>query len=329
MLFRSLSGWLWSEDAARALPRIAERAGTSAQMAVQAALGAVLAARAGLDHCVLLGVANNRYTKELREYVGTQMHESLISMDVQAARFDELVRRAGTATLKAGLNSLIDGAETKKIIQRVGRRRGVAFTRDCMFNDLSTGPQTPVRPTGETALRWLRWAENPGLLQVNLLQAEPELILGASTADCARVPRAELELLLRGVERLLVAAADEDLDLMRLAEVTGVRAPERDEQWLRIDSCWTDLREVQRLVGDALGTAWVFPSADGLVAWLAAGPAARTPGQAHDACLALLPGRSTAMAPSRYVVCNGTPERIADQTAWAALPRVAEGDGRS
>ena len=86
-----------------------------------------------------------------------------------------------------------------------------------------------------------------------------ELILGGLTRDASLLPAGEIEMLLRGTESLLVAAASGDVDLDRLAEITGVRPVERGVGWLRIDRSWVQLDAIRRLLADALpGPAAAF-----------------------------------------------------------------------
>lgn len=342
-----LSGWLWSRAAALALPAIAARTGASRQMIVLAALCAVLARRTGQRHCAFLTRTSNRYERRLREYVGSLAHDTLISVDTGVPDFAGLVRQAGTATLRAARNGLINEAEVLRVAAEVDHDRGISYARDCVFNDLSTAysarsqpaaaapdPAGLARALEQTTVRWVNWAEVPQLLLFNLVQVDEELILGVLTASTQRIPRPEIELLLRGLELLLAAAASTDVDLDGIGEITGVEPVSRGPGWLQVDSCWIEVPQVQRLVDAAVGpaVARVFAVPDGpdrttVVACLAGG-SIRTPEQAHAACLRLLPGRHTAMAPGRYVICERPPADPGDLAAWLAGPALADGDGR-
>jgi hypothetical protein len=245
------------------------------------------------------------------------------------------------------------------IISAIEHDRGVAYARDCVYNNLTESPPaTPEiapepgdpaaaeRALGESQLQWGSLTEAGDLLLLlDLMQTEEELVLGAVTNDSRRIPRIELELLLRGVELLLVAAAADDVDLGRAGDITGVEPMIHGPGWLRVDSCWIELPEVQRLVDDALrvpaARVFAVPDAQGkpaLVAYLAASAGIQTPRQAHAACMALLPRhgrpqppggrRYTAMAPGRYVICGRAPEDPSDLAAWQRQPVLAHGDGR-
>jgi len=355
-----LSGWLWSAAAAHALPHIAARTRVSPQAAVLAALCAVLSLRTGQPRCSLTGLLHNRYGPRLRQYVGSLASDAVVTVDTDARGFDDLVRRAGMTTLRAGKGGLVDGNELRRVVEEVERDRGIAYARDCVYNDTtyvdSGPPAAPGDPAdaeralGRSELQWIESAGAGVLLAIFLRQVQDEMVLGAVTSDPRRLPRDDIESLLRGVELLLVAAAPGDVDLDRVGEITGVRPVIRGPGWLRIDSCWIELPEVQRIVDDALpgSAARVFAEPDPagelrLVAYLAAGDdlralrTLRTPEQAHDACMAVLPAgrqppdrmRYTAMAPGRYVICAAAPADLADLAAWRRQPVLASGDGRS
>jgi hypothetical protein len=350
------SGWLWSPAGALALPHIAARTGASPQQVVFGALCALLGWRTGHDECVLSAAASNRYRRHLREYVGPLAQECLICVNVRADGLDEVVRRGMAAALRGTRVSLVDAAAIGRAIERVQHDRGIAYYRYCVFNDISTQfGDGEVRPPGcgpaaaRQALHRSRFVLLPQppcdqLLLVMLQQVDEELVIGAMTRDANRVPPAELELVLRGVESLLVAAASGDVELSRIGEITDVRPVDRGPGWLRTDRGWVELAEVQRLVTDALpapSAAFAVQEPCGsiaLVAYLVAGNGVGTPEQAHAACQTTLAGtgrleppdgiRYTAMAPARYVICASAPGDTGDLSAWRRQPVVAEGDGR-
>jgi hypothetical protein len=290
------SAWLWSRASALALPHIAARTGASRQAAVLAAACALLARRTGHQRCVFPSPLNNRYENHLSGYVGNLAHDGLISIDAAAQGFDELVGRTAAATLRACWSSMIDRTDMLRIAATVEDDRGTAYSRDCSFNDLSSysgqaddcaaadDPAQARHALGLSKLYWIDPAPLDELLLLDLMQVDGEMVLGAVTADSGRVPRHDIESLLRGVELLLVTAACGDVDLGRVGEITGVHPNSRGPGWLRIDSCWIELAEAQRLLDDALpGTAahvFPVPGTGGdttLTAYLAAVPAVSTP----------------------------------------------------
>ena len=359
-----VSGWLWSRAGALALSHIAARTGASRQLVVLAAACTMIGWRTSHDTCVLPVLASNRYQRQLRDYVGSLVQDGITVIDVRAESLDEVVHRAAAAVLRANHNSLIEVKALERTMRQAEHTRGITWNRYCTFNDISefqipanaagaadaadaTDPADPA--AAERALDQTRFAQMPApgkeeqLLLLLLNQVEGELIMGATCRDANRVPLAELETLLRGIESLLVAAARGDVELSRLAEVTGVQPVSRDAGWVRVGPSWAELAEVQRLVEDALrvpAAAFAVPGPDGhaLVAYLAAGGGIDTPEKAHAACLTTLAGtrtlappdgiRYTAIAPSRYVICADAPADVRDMAAWQGQTVLVEGDGR-
>jgi hypothetical protein len=302
-------------------------------------------------------LADNRIGQHMREYVGTVAQDGLVVLDTDTPSFDTLVHRAGTAMLAASRYALVDTVAAYHIRRRIDHARGIDLGRDCEFNNTSphslSGVRIPDRgelaevraALADTSLRWSAVAMRPALLSTHLMRLDEQLELMLLSGDPQRAPAAEVEMLARGTEALLVAAAAGDVDLTRLGEVTGVQPVARGPRWSYVDSCWVDLDEVQRLVDEVLpastGAVFVAPrraavDAGGavedrpvVVAYLAAGQTGLTPEHAHEACMTALPGRITAMAPGHYVVCDRPPANRFDLAAWRHQRVLAEGDGRT
>src|SRR5216683_2792396 len=350
--------WLASPAGAMALPRITGRTGASPAVVTLAALTAVLAHRTASRSCMLCSLSSNRDGVRLRDYVGSLAQHCLILIDTSTTRFDDYVRRVGTASLRAHRNSLFHADTLEAVHRAVNSSRGISFDQDFVLNNLSAHGVNPrsfglAPATGDTAggtagtpgspaeaegtlQSWTPTSMPSTLLKVEMLAAEPALEFVLTSGDTRRVPQAELMLLLRGIERLLVAAAAGDPDLSQLTQITGVEPVARDGDWLHTDSCWIELSATQRLVEEALPGAaprvFAVPGPDGapvLTAYLTATEAARTPEQAHAACMRALPGRHTAMAPGWYVLCASAPHGPGDLTGWQHEPVLSDGDGRN
>ena len=320
---------LRSRALARAASVVAARTRTSRSAAVLAALSAIVGRYTGQPDCVVTAVAGNRLAPELRGYVGPLAQDALIAFPLGGASFDELVRRAFAASLRAYRHSRFDAVELWRVIEATGHARGTSFARDFVFNDLSGYAPGGSRSGADTEFAWLPAADLPArfVCYVNRLDgSDAELVLWA---DVRRITPARLELAARDVERVLLAAAAGgpdagDPDPGGPAELSTV---ERGPDWRYLDSCWVDLAEVRRLVADALPAfhSGVFCDDGALVAFLAP---ELDPARAHEACMIVLPGRETAMAPQRYVICASSPEDASDHMAWRAQPVVAAGSGR-
>jgi hypothetical protein len=332
-----LSGLLLARGVTQALPRVMERTGTSAPTVTLAAMCAVLARRTGQRHIVFSSLSNNR-SGRLRDYVGTLAQDSLVLVDADVARFDELVRRVGTATLKAGRHSLYDPHGLERLALEIERRRGVRYERDCAFNNLSAHEMSEgtlklhsaqISNAGEDGSPgWKEPDFDPVALRFAMAKWAEQILLDVSTGHTGWLPATEIEALLGAVERLIVAAADQDVDLGRLTGITGVEPIVRDADWHNVDNSWIQLSAVQDLLEDALpGCAphAVIGVDSTLTAYLVGTDAVRTPSAAHSACMAALRRHATAIAPAYYVLCDEAP---ADPAGWPRQPVRAEGDGR-
>jgi hypothetical protein len=135
--------------------------------------------------------------------------------------------------------------------------------------------------------------------------------------------------LLRGVERLVVASATGPVAIADVPAVSGITPVRRGSGWLHHRCGWVELAAVQRLLDDVLDTpARVFTVDGALVAYVAADETV-PPHEVHARCVAGLDGRYTTIAPERYVICGQSPGNPDDLDAWAALPVLATGSGRT
>jgi Condensation domain len=347
------AGTLVSRAAALAVPHITARTGSTPPQVVLAALTTVLARRTGQRLAPIHALADNRIGRQMHAYVGTVAQDGLVVVDTDSPSFDEVIARTGAAMLNGSRYSLVDTVAAYHTRERIDRVRGIQLGRDCEFNNTSqhslTRVQGPQRGTlaevraalADTELTWSEVIIRPALLSMQLTQLDERLELMLLSGDPQRVPAAEIEMLARGTEALLVAAAAGDVDLATVGTVTGVEPVPRGDRWCYVDSCWVNLDEVQRLLDEALPdhTSAVFAaerpggtgSAEGepLVLAYLAGAGDITPERAHDACMAALPGRITAMAPGYYVVCDRAPEDGSRAGAWQRQRVLAEGDGRA
>jgi hypothetical protein len=277
----------------------------------------------------------------------------MMTIDTQAARLDTVVNRTAAAVVRGYRNGLVQIRALKSLMKQVEQDRGILYTRYCTFNDLSLhlgdsgDGAAPCQDPGEARLalsrtRFAALAAPPieETLLFMLQQVSGELIVGGLTRDASLLPAGEIEMLLRGTESLIVAAAWCDVSLDRLAEITGVQPVERGAGWLQVDRSWVRLSAVRRLLADALpepSAAFAVGEHDDLtlVAYLTANGSITSPEQAHEACMKVLRepdpagrARNTAMAPGRYVICASPPADPDDLASWQGQPVVAAGDGR-
>ncbi|HET9143152.1 condensation domain-containing protein [Actinophytocola sp.] len=332
---------LLSVAAAMAVRQVAARTRASRSSVVLAAICAVLACRTGCRELVVPLMASNRFEPHLTDYVGPLAQLGLATVEVGRHSFDAVVAGTWRSVLEASRHARYDPGERAAMNERIEHRRGLRIEHDALFNSLvaeswsgvdagaGCDPERVSAALRHTELRWRPVPPHGTPIRFSLNQIDSHLHLDLWSADTGLAPRAELESLLRAIERLLVAATDTDLDAEQIRHAIGLDPIARGPDWVLVDSCWVDLTEVQRLLDEALApaVARIFATADGapLVAYLTATDAIRTPDQAHARCMAALANHPTALTPRHYVICETAPPRPADRAAWRTIRTAGSG----
>jgi hypothetical protein len=340
----SLAVELSSVAAAMAVRRVAARTRTSRSNVVLAAICAVVARRASYRQLVFPVSSSNRFERHLVNYVGPLAQSSIATVEIAGRSFDELAGHTWTTVIEASRHGRYDTAKLAAMDKLAEHERGLRLPpHDPWFNSLvpeswsglTAGvgfqPEEIEVALARTELRWRPLPVSALPIRFRLNQIDGCLRLDMWSGDAGLVPRAELESVLRAVERLLVAAAHGDVPGGRMPEIIGLEPIAGTAHRILVDYCWVDVADVQRLVDDAVApaVAHVFASAGGrpLVAHLAATDAVHTPEQAHARCMAVLARHPTAITPRHYVICRTAPSDPSDPTAWPAP--TATGTGRA
>ena len=327
--------------AAMAVRRVAARTRTSRSSVVLAAICAVVARRANYPELVLPLSSSNRFERHLVNYVGALAQDSIATIEIAGRSFDELARHTWTTVTEANRFARYDVARRDAMAELIGHERGLRLNYDPFFNSLvpeswsgltaGVGFQPEEIDVARTGLRWRPAPVNRTPIRFTLHQVDGCLRLDLWSGDDGLVPRAELESVLLAVERLLVAAARDDVPGGQMPGLIGLEPLPGTPDRILADHCWVDVADVQHLVDDAVApaVAHVFASAGSrpLVACLTATDAIRTPEQAHARCMTALPHHPTAITPRHYVICRTAPPDPADPTAWPAP--LATGTGRA
>ena len=346
----------------------AQRTGASPSAIIFAAYAAVVSLRAAQQTVVLAALSANRHRAGLESYVGSLAQDALIAVDTDTEDFDELIRRAGSASMAGYWHSTFDSRKIWQIIDEVGYLRGALFARHVVLNDLSvTIPDEVTKdrpvPTEDPQLTWLPEKGIPTRLMLNIwrLRGCVELTLHA---DPCLFDKSETEQLALGMMKLIEAAAAGPVELAGLAALTGIRPARRDGEWTQIGSSWIDLEAERELLDLALDKRPAkIEVADGrMLVRIADDDRPLTPDQAHRAIMdvlgrthrlrgaedfaepgdgenvavsAALSGWESTMAPQEYVIHAGSPDSAGGtdpaerDRAWARLPETDRGDGRT
>ncbi|MEU5611777.1 condensation domain-containing protein [Streptomyces sparsogenes] len=204
------------EAAAR---EVAARCRAGEETVYLAALGTLLARRAGLTRCVLKTIFANRIGTERQAMVAPLASDVLLCFDVGGPSFDDSVRAAHLAKLRGYARAQYDPARLERLVAEVGRERGEQLDLSVLHNDL--GALAPPRDEGDgrpapdpgTVATSFRWAEPFRLPSVKLycdVRTSPrgERVLGIA-ADTRYLPRRDLRELFFRMEELVVTAAGE------------------------------------------------------------------------------------------------------------------------
>jgi hypothetical protein len=313
---------LESEALAMAARALSIRYGASPASVVLTAAAALLSLRTGNPRLVLRLFAANRYGPRLRGMVGTCVQLGLVSVDLDGGTFAELIDRTWAATVLAYRHSRYPPDAIEETIREVNHDRGIDLDLWYHFHDATDaasrsgadggGPADIEDITAALAGSRFQTSVVWGCHQRFLVEIEgrPGVRFRlAVTADPAHLPRAEVERLTRGIETVVVAAAAGEVPVARLPALTAVTpaAPSATALWY--DRCLVEPDAVRDLLADIPGVvaAEIAIDRDGAAATAIVGHVATdrddlTPDGLHRACLALLPGRRDAVAPSSYVI---------------------------
>ncbi|MDX3231465.1 condensation domain-containing protein [Streptomyces sp. ME19-01-6] len=202
------------EAAAR---EVAARCRAGEETVYLAAVGTLLARRAGLSHCVLKTIFANRIGAERQAMVAPLASDVLLCFEVSGPSFDDCVRAAHLAKLRGYARAQYDPGRLERLVAEVGRERGEQLDLSVLHNDLGAlaapeadGGGRPARGPGgvETSFRWAEPFRLPSVkLYCSVRTADRgERVIGLA-ADTRYLPGPDLRGLLYGVEELVVNAA--------------------------------------------------------------------------------------------------------------------------
>ncbi|WP_241844266.1 condensation domain-containing protein [Kitasatospora sp. CB01950] len=302
-----------STAGAASLARAAQRTGASNSAVLLACYAALAAHRAARSTVVMAALSANRHRPGLADHIGTLAQDALLAVDTDCPDLDTLIGRTQAQALSGYWHATFDAERIWQLIEDVAHRRGSRFARHVVVNDLSaTVPDTVAAarpdPADEPDLAWYPAEPTPTRLMLNIWRTTGCLEFTLHTHPDV-LDREETELFAHALLRLLDLAGRRTVRLGadgELADLTGLPAGRRDKaRWQQIGANWIDLDAVADLLRTALGAREVeVRYEDGELT--VRSDTALTPGQAHAAVMAALPGHDTAMAPHRYVLGGGT-----------------------
>ncbi|HZM82965.1 MAG TPA: condensation domain-containing protein [Candidatus Limnocylindrales bacterium] len=197
------------------LRAVATRLQVSTGAVLYAAFASALSLTTGVNPVFSTVTVNNRFRPGLANAGGPMAQLGLCTLDVAGASFDELVLRARRRLLTAQKYAYYAPYENDRLVDRVGRERGVTFDLRCMFNDRRSedGPIETV--AGEAEIRaaipatTVNWREVDRLHQRLMIHVNehPEALTALVQVDTAYLGRDDMDALLRRMEATVIAAA--------------------------------------------------------------------------------------------------------------------------
>jgi Condensation domain len=213
---------------------IAERTGANSSAVLVAVYATALARITGVNPVVVRPLVSNRFRPGLADVVCAVVQGGIFALDVADATVDEVVRRAGRATMNAYKYAYYDPDRLEEMITRVSQELAPEFEIRCFFND-RRGPEqvtaadgsatpattatiaatetrtTPIAPVEAHEPSTFQWTEKTDtdldenmFVHVDETPAAIVLTIGAHTGYFSPD---EIEALARGMEQVAVAAA--------------------------------------------------------------------------------------------------------------------------
>ncbi|MFF5216637.1 condensation domain-containing protein [Micromonospora sp. NPDC000442] len=337
---------MYSEAVTAAAAAAAARLRVTSSAVLLAAQALVLGRYTGHDVVPVQLICANR-DAERERLVGTVAGDGIVRVDLAQDSFARVVRRTFLAGVGAYRFGYYDPEAAWHLRAAEHLARGAVLGIGVYFNDVrdSVPSGVPTDPADERTIRRLAAAtriEQAG--GWDLMDARVFLTVataGAATrlsmlCDTAYVPTDDIVALLHGIERVVIAAATDDLTAQLISEAVGVPSVARGPDWVRGPDGWVDLAGTRALWRDLLpegAVGGVFPDEDptltgsGLVGYLA-GPQIGDLGDLHETFVAALGERTDVRAPSRYVRCAHGPDDPDDRLAWEKCPVLVEETGR-
>ncbi len=176
----------------------------------------------GVHPLTIKVMVNNRFRPGLADVIAPIAENSVLTIDTAGASVDEVVARARSASLTAGMRGYYDPDELGEVMARLDAERGHPARVTCRVNDqramimradekASLTEVTPERVRqrlAETSLTWLGPREHMHE-QVNILvePRPPGVVSLHMMWDRWSLTNEQVEVLLRGVEEVAVEAA--------------------------------------------------------------------------------------------------------------------------
>jgi Condensation domain len=200
---------------------IAKRTGTDVSRVTLAVIATAIGRATGVHPLTIKVMANNRFRPGLADVIAPIAQNSVLTIDAAGASVDEVVARARSASLTAGMRAYYDPDELGEVMARLDAERGHPARVTCRINDqramimrpdekaslTEVTPEQVRQRLAEASLTWLGPREHMHE-QVNILVEPRSSVVSLHMMwDRWSLTNERVEALLRGVEEVAVEAA--------------------------------------------------------------------------------------------------------------------------
>jgi hypothetical protein len=198
---------------------IAARTRTSTSAVLLAAFAVAIAQVTGISPAVVQIMVSNRFRREMSSTISQLALAAPCVIDVAAASFDEVVRRAWQRVIGIYRLSYYDPVRREELIARISHQRGEQIDLSCTLND-RRAMNAQQQPAGDlpaleevsaalerSKLTWGFQREFPGAHLFMNINNVPDTVDYEIYADTHHLCPADMEAFLRGQEAVLVEAA--------------------------------------------------------------------------------------------------------------------------
>lgn len=248
---------LRSSTGATAVSQLAERVRVSPATVIMSTVTALLAWWTDNDQVAVYAAYSNRAQPKMHAYVGTISQEALLPYAPASSSLYATLRQMHVTAMNGYRHASFDDAATARVVESVALARGRWRHRDLVVNDVSAisrglpgeigDGDGRMRRSPEVHIETGRPTATSDPIRLIIRRIAPVLVLDV-THDRRYVSDREAADLLAAVHRLMVRAADNDLDLADLGPVAGIARVTRPDSWVKLPSGWADLAASQRLL---------------------------------------------------------------------------------
>ncbi len=222
-----------------AVRAVARRTGTDASRVTLAVIATAIGRATGVHRPTIKVMVNNRFRPGLADVIAPIAQNCVVTIDVADTSVDEVVARARSALMTAGMRAYYDPDDLREVTAKLDAERGYPARVTCRVNDQRAmimgageeahpGELTPEQlgqQLAETSLTWLGPRDHMHE-QVNILvENRPDVVSLHMMWDLWSLSNGQVEALLRGVEEVAVEAAFDPAAPTKVGSGRAWRAP--------------------------------------------------------------------------------------------------------